>query len=739
MKRPRSSLFVAGIVAVAAAPGLLRLEFDNAPERFFVQGDRSEAVLVDGPTWPRPDVRFLVTGPRLWSPEGLRWIIEFESALLDVDGVQTVVGPGTGLSTLDIDLETAVRQPASARERLLAEPMSDRLGWVSPAGEAVVVTALSDPDIDPESQIRLFESRLSSLPEDVTAHAWGLPVLDRAMAQATLGSFAVLIPLSALAVFLVLATCLSSWVTPLPPLLAVVWVEVVTWGSFGYARGSMDVIESMAAPLLLVITAGTSVHVLVDFRRRVREGRAPTEAAGGAVGDRRWGIVWGSASTAAAFGSLVLSPVRPLASLGLWAAGGIGLMIWFQLTAYRELLGLARWGVESPGSGPGRADMLDAHVRGLGERCAQWSIQRRGRVLSAFALTGVLALVFASKLTWRSDLPGYFDPDHPVRVSLAAFDEASVPTASVDITFERSDPDRSFITPADLEELAVLSDSLDALSADYRAYGAGDLFEAARRLVLVDDEADEEALWLALGLARLDPATDRAFDAVIQPTRAAITIALPLRAYPDGSIDVSEIEAAAQRLSPNLGASARAGGPYVSILKSQASLRRAMGISAFVTLFVVALCWLIGLRSPSLALRAMIPNVWPPLVVLALAAVTEIPFELPTVLTCSVLLGLSVDDTFHSFGYLRGKASGRALARAYGEFFTGHLVSTLTLAAGFLVFVASTLGPISDFGGLMAVGVTLALVGDLFLLPALLGRSGRTLAGKGPKPPPPAP
>ena len=41
-------------------------------------------------------------------------------------------------------------------------------------------------------------------------------------------------------------------------------------------------------------------------------------------------------------------------------------------------------------------------------------------------------------------------------------------------------------------------------------------------------------------------------------------------------------------------------------------------------------------------------------------------------------------------------------------------------------------------GALLAVGVTLALVGDLFLLPALLGRSGRTLAGTGPKPPPPA-
>ena len=62
----------------------------------------------------------------------------------------------------------------------------------------------------------------------------------------------------------------GSLTSAIPALLTVGLVELVTLGAFGFAGETLDVVSSLVAPLLLVVTAASAIHLQAWFRRRLR-------------------------------------------------------------------------------------------------------------------------------------------------------------------------------------------------------------------------------------------------------------------------------------------------------------------------------------------------------------------------------------------------------------------------------------------------------------------------------------
>jgi predicted RND superfamily exporter protein len=89
-----------------------------------------------------------------------------------------------------------------------------------------------------------------------------------------------------------------------------------------------------------------------------------------------------------------------------------------------------------------------------------------------------------------------------------------------------------------------------------------------------------------------------------------------------------------------------------------------------------------------------------------------------TVMVASVVMGLAVDNTFHVLRAARG-GGARARLAALDAVGGAALASTLALAVGFAALAASDFAPTARFGGLTALGVLAAFVGDFLVLPAL--------------------
>lgn len=139
----------------------------------------------------------------------------------------------------------------------------------------------------------------------------------------------------------------------------------------------------------------------------------------------------------------------------------------------------------------------------------------------------------------------------------------------------------------------------------------------------------------------------------------------------------------------------------------------------------ICLVLMIVFRSLRWALVACIPNLVPPAALLGFLAVSQTPIKPSVAIIFSIALGLAFNNTVYLLERLRSiqKRSGaRDLEIEKTMWREGNpcLISSMTLLAGFSVFMASYFAMNRIFGFYMLLSMLAGLVGDLVLLPTLL-------------------
>jgi predicted RND superfamily exporter protein len=137
------------------------------------------------------------------------------------------------------------------------------------------------------------------------------------------------------------------------------------------------------------------------------------------------------------------------------------------------------------------------------------------------------------------------------------------------------------------------------------------------------------------------------------------------------------------------------------------------------------------LRSPRLAIIALLPNLVPLIFITASLAIMGSDLQTSNIVTFTVALGLAVDDTIHFVvRYSQERRQGKSLEEAIRQSFlgAGHAIvlTSILLILGFCTLMGSDLTSTRHFGVLSAVTMVAAILGDLLLLPALLHLFGRT-------------
>ena len=161
----------------------------------------------------------------------------------------------------------------------------------------------------------------------------------------------------------------------------------------------------------------------------------------------------------------------------------------------------------------------------------------------------------------------------------------------------------------------------------------------------------------------------------------------------------------------------------------QRYLLSTLALSLLLTLPVLTITFYILLRDVRGTLYALVPNLWPVLVILGGMGWFGIPLDIATVMVASITLGLVVDDTIHTLAHyreLRGELGPRgAVADRMEKTAPAYLLTGVILALGFGVCALSDFAPTARFGLLSAVAIVIAVVADFTLVPALFGRTGK--------------
>jgi predicted RND superfamily exporter protein len=135
------------------------------------------------------------------------------------------------------------------------------------------------------------------------------------------------------------------------------------------------------------------------------------------------------------------------------------------------------------------------------------------------------------------------------------------------------------------------------------------------------------------------------------------------------------------------------------------------------------LVWM--LRTPTAALLAMLPNVLPIAFVFGVASWRGTRFDVGTMITAIVGLGIAVNGTLHLLtwfcdGLRRGRSRRRAMIEAVVRCGPALWQSSVAVGLGLALLTTSELPLIGRFGGMMSSLIGAALVSHLVLLPAML-------------------
>lgn len=696
------------------AAGLGRLRFDLSSKAFYGDGDAATAAVERLHTkWGHDDATVAITvevddgGDVLSAPrlEAIRALADALRGLPDVARVDAVT---------DHPASAAVAGGSTAARMWLAAPPVVPLLLAADGRTAAVAVALAfSSDALPQTV-----ATVAAITDIVAQHQGeaglrlamgGLPVIRAGFAIAAFRDQGVLVPACLLMITVVLfAVFRRTWQVVIPLVLAIV-PTVMLMGLLGWSGTPIGLLNQGYFTLLPVIAIADGIHLVT---RVAEHGRDAVDAQGRTraivLGCGRVGMscLLTSATTAVGFGSLLISDMPMLRSFGGWAAAGV-------LLAFLVLLVLAPLLL---------AQNVDLGPHGrTGAAADHWLVRftRPGRthpiatVLVACGLTAAMLWV-ARDVPIDNRVSDLLDRDHPAAEASAVLDARLGGTLSLELELQGAAG--HWDDPANVRALAELEDWIAALPEVRVVIGPTVLLRASGAAV-ADDTAAMQRSWARLSELGLRAAV---LDDAAQTAHTSVRVA---------DLGGERFEALAATIDARTrtlpGVQVTAGGTTALAYRGVNRIATELRDGIIVAFVVITLGIGVAFGSVRAAVASILPNAIPLVLGYAIIAAAVGRFDPLGGIVLAVALGIAVDDTIHLIGRTAeleraGLSVERALTEAVARSGLACAVTSLVLASGLALFGLSSFPPLRLLGMLGATVIVIALLCDLFVLPAVL-------------------
>lgn len=147
--------------------------------------------------------------------------------------------------------------------------------------------------------------------------------------------------------------------------------------------------------------------------------------------------------------------------------------------------------------------------------------------------------------------------------------------------------------------------------------------------------------------------------------------------------------------------------------------------SLFVALIMIGLMMSLVFGNFKLGLIGLVPNLLPIIVVGGTMGLFHIPVDFLTVTIAPMILGIAVDDTIHIFNHAKNEfdRTGNyqsSVTHTIGYLGKAAIVTSVIIILSFSVYLTSALNMMQYLGMFVMLGITTALLADLFLSPLLI-------------------
>lgn len=557
--------------------------------------------------------------------------------------------------------------------------------------------------LDPQRDAPAFRAALcAEVTAAARAHGFarcvlsGMPFHRATLVEMIRADQALFLPLGA-GVSLVLLLWLIPGVAYAALAMAVVPLTLLaTFGAMAALGVPITMLTSTLPCLLMAMAVADGVHLVGRFQEERRAGADPREAATRTVAALLLPCFLTSLTTVIGFATLAFTVVPDLRDMGRFAALGMAAAYVFTIAVVPPALSFVQR-VPPPRRVPA-AELLARACARLAEASPRMILLGSGLVLLG-------ATVLALRIDRDERLADDLWPDSHLARSHAEY-AAEFGAILPGELLVRSE--RGFGTAPDLERLAAVVDWLAAQPMVDRSLSIVDVWRdgtapallqlAARTGVLPGGllSGDGKTARVLLFQRDLGTKARHAFSAAVA-TAAAQFAPLEVR--------LAGVGVVAGRLVDEL---------MADLLWSFAG-----------SLLLIFAVLGVALRSLRYGLLAVLPNLLPFALTLAVMVCCDIKLRPLSVITFCIAFGLAVDNTTHllaRYKQARALGAGAAAALAESTVRAGEpvIVTNLLLICGFATIFTSEFKGTFEFGLLVVVALAFAMVAALLVLPALV-------------------
>ena len=508
-------------------------------------------------------------------------------------------------------------------------------------------------------------------------------------------------------------------------------------GYLGWAQWPVTVVSSNFISLLLIITLSLIIHLVVRYRElaMIRPEASQFGLVSETVASKISPSFYTAITTMVAFGSLLVSGIRPVIDFGWMMIIGISVSFVLAFTLFPAALMLL----------PRLDRQLGRDLTGkVTTAIADFIQHRKGDTLLLFVALILVALTGIPRLSVENRFIDYYKADTEIYQGMTLIDTRLGGTTPMDV-----------IIDAPRDELLLDEDLLndgDITSNSYW-FNSDGLREVARIHQYLDDLPETgKVLSVHTGMQLLEslnkgkPYSDFKLavvykrlpedvrKALIDPYLSADgnQLRFSIRLYESRKdmkrqklldqiyLDLtSDYDLEPEQL--NISGMAVL---YNNLLQS---LFRSQILTLGAVFVAIMLMFIVLFRSFRLALAAIVPNIISAALILGLMGWIGIPLDIMTITIAAINIGIGVDDSIHYIHRFREEFKQdenfwMSIRRCHNSIARAMFYTSVTVVLGFSILALSNFIPTIYFGVLSGLAMITALIANLMLLPLLIVR-----------------
>lgn len=728
---------VLGVLITGLGIGLLRVDF--SVDGFFSSGDDETAYLQGyRERWGGDDRRMVVvidgqgstllTAERLGRIDSLVHALDALPAVKSAAAVTSLPPVGERVAGMFVPKPLLATIPSDSarldawRTSLLEDPRFVPT-LLSSDGEFGGIQVEVDVDLSDLVAIRQAVASIETLVAEqgerdgLGYHVAGAPAVRAHVLEVMLGDWAVFVPMALTLIALLLFLLFRSVHGVVIPMVAALVPTLMLFGTMGYLGEPLGLLNQVYIYLIPSIAVADAIHLVARFHEEVADARGDLRLSIERTMEHMGlAVLLTSLTTLVGFLSLNTTQMDVLRSFGTYA--GIGIVLSYVTVLF--LLPLMLWAARhSVHQTAVATDWLSEGLRGT----AALALRHRFAVLAITALLTGIGLVFASRVSVDFAVTATYEASHPVTIANQQVDEHLGGLLSLELelvgapgTFDKAEVlqalwevEQDFMKDPAVRSTWGISSYLGFVSAAMggpnappatdavarSVYGFSTRLKGANRLIS-DDHGRARLMVRTVDLGATD------FEVLADRLAAEVTEVLG----PQGI----EVHATGANLLA-----------YRGLSRVATDLAWSLLTAAWVIGLVIALLF----RSLWLGVLSMVPNAIPLVLGYGLLGALGWSLDPAPAVVFSVALGIAVDSTIHVLARYReelalGRDQVEAILASVEHSGRAVTVTAAILIAGIGLNAFSSFPANVTFGVLGGFILTVALVGNLVVLPVLL-------------------